>query len=204
MPANILLCCLGGSLDVVKVLDFGLVGRSQQLESGTKGSIQDTPAFMAPEQALRNSVDGRADFYALGCVGFWLLTGRTPLRADAPRALLYAHIHTPVPEVAPNCLNPVPAVLADLIMALLAKDPGARPRDAHVVVTDLAAVPLTTTERWNAAQEQAWWGTQPAKPASDRATALGPVSTLLVMRSFAISAAHSVRPGRGAPSLPSR
>ena len=82
-PANIHVGRLGLQQDFVKVLDFGLVksvGRvtGEDSMATAAGLTPWTPAYMAPEIALGGEVDGRADLYALGCVAYYLLTGRLP------------------------------------------------------------------------------------------------------------------------------
>ena len=86
-PANIHLGRLGLRHDFVKVLDFGLVksvagGPAGEPSLATAaGSTPGTPAYMAPEMALGEAVDGRADLYALGCVAYYLLTGQLVFEA---------------------------------------------------------------------------------------------------------------------------
>jgi tRNA A-37 threonylcarbamoyl transferase component Bud32 len=82
-PANVFVCRYGREVDFVKVLDFGLVKSIERDLAATHLNVtvapaaQGTPAFMAPEQALGDrSVDGRSDIYAVGCLGYWLVTGR--------------------------------------------------------------------------------------------------------------------------------
>ena len=83
-PANIYVCRYGRDLDFVKVLDFGLVklghdvdGNRTHLQLTAAHVITGTPGYMAPEQALGGTEsDARTDLYAVGCVAFWLLTGR--------------------------------------------------------------------------------------------------------------------------------
>ncbi len=102
-PGNIFLCRYGGEADFVKVVDFGLV---KDVSSGggsnltQTGLIAGTPAFMPPEMALGKDVDGRADLYALGCVGYLPPDGPARLRQedgarDAPRP----HVHAAHPAV---------------------------------------------------------------------------------------------------------
>ena len=81
-PANVLLTRHGDEEDFVKVLDFGLVkGDPPGLEHQSltrEGAHTGTPAFLPPEIALGKvaEADGRADLYGLGCVAYWLLTGK--------------------------------------------------------------------------------------------------------------------------------
>ena len=94
---------LGLVYDFVKVLDFGLVKpiaeRSGEQSLATQaGLIIGTPGYMAPEMALSDQVDGRADIYALGCVAYYLLTGQQVFDGDTPMQVLSKHLQAaPVP-----------------------------------------------------------------------------------------------------------
>ncbi len=85
-PGNLIASELGGILDVLKLLDFGLVHATPR-EPGWKklsfqGFIAGTPAYLSPEQAAgRTEVDARSDIYSLGAVGYFLLAGRPRSRA---------------------------------------------------------------------------------------------------------------------------
>jgi tRNA A-37 threonylcarbamoyl transferase component Bud32 len=136
-PANIHLGTLGLKHDFVKVLDFGLVkavtgekitGHSLETAAGlTPG----TPAYMAPEMAMGELVDGRADIYALGCVAYWLLTGKRVFEADSALQMVAKHLRTE--PVTPTQRVPglqVPPALEGLVLACLAKRPEDRPTAA--------------------------------------------------------------------------
>lgn len=159
-PANIFTCRLGPDLDFVKVLDFGLV-KSTGEEAGAataltqEGSVAGTPAFMAPEMALGDgSVDGRADIYALGCVGYWLLTGQPVFAADTPVATLLKHVQEePIPPSRRTEMD-IPEDLDAVILACLAKDPAERPQTAEDLDARLAACSVTT---WTKEQAEEWW-----------------------------------------------
>jgi serine/threonine protein kinase len=87
----------------VKVVDFGLV-KDVSSSGGTNltqaGLIAGTPAYMPPEMALGKDVDGRADLYALGCVGYYILTGQPVI--DRRTALETLHDHTSTPPIRPS------------------------------------------------------------------------------------------------------
>ena len=102
-PANILLCRLGPDDDFVKVLDFGLVKHTAAGQTMTvvsmDGTVVGTPSYMAPESALgHRDVDGRTDIYSLGCVAYYMLTGRPVFSGETPVATAVAHVNNaPVP-----------------------------------------------------------------------------------------------------------
>src|SRR5688500_15344702 len=76
-PANVFTSFHGMKYDFIKVLDFGLAKFSHEQRGMTlTDSASGTPAFMAPEAALGEQVDARADLYAVGALAYWLLTGR--------------------------------------------------------------------------------------------------------------------------------
>jgi serine/threonine-protein kinase len=144
-PANILL-----SEGHALVADFGIAkalaastGETTAVTDTTPtltatGVVVGTPAYMAPEQvASDHGADHRSDLYALGCLGYELLTGRPPFEAASVRALLTAHMvdaPTPVSVHRPE----VPPALDALIMRLLAKEPEDRPQTAGAVLESLA------------------------------------------------------------------
>src|SRR6266850_146214 len=132
-PSNIHTCRLGLHVDFVKVLDFGLVktdaaaARGETLLTSPEVTTG-TPAYMAPEMALgETTIDHRADIYALGCVGYWLLTGRLVFEADTAVKMMLQHIQN-IPE-PPSRFSEleVPRELDDVLLACLAKKPADRP-----------------------------------------------------------------------------
>jgi serine/threonine-protein kinase len=169
-PANLYLCRHGRDLDHVKVLDFGLVKHTQSGGGEAKltqdGRISGTPTFIAPEQATGRTVDHRADLYALGCVAYWLLTGRTVFAADSAIAQIVAHA-SEAPE-PPSRHAAVPPELDAVVLRCLAKRPEERFESADALVAALAAVPLATP--WTTDRARAWWADRrPAAPAAERA-----------------------------------
>ena len=142
-PDNVLLS--GGT---AVVTDFGIAKalsdsrvRAGERETLTQlGTSIGTPAYMAPEQAAGDpNVDHRVDIYALGCMAFELLSGKTPFHGRTPARVLGAHMGEAPPMIAE--LRPdAPAALSDLVMRCLAKDPNARPQSASEIVAELNSV----------------------------------------------------------------
>ena len=143
-PANIHLGRLGLRDDFVKVLDFGLVrsfgGPSEESLTGAAGMTPGTPAYMAPEMAHDRTVDGRADLYSLGCVAYYLLTGRLVFQGDTPLQTILKHLQQPPEPPSRVTDRPMPASLEELVLACLAKRPEERPASAAELSSRLAAV----------------------------------------------------------------
>jgi serine/threonine-protein kinase len=157
-PANIHLGRVGCREDFVKVLDFGLVktasmGADSSLAT-VAGVIMGTPAYMAPEMALGEDVDGRADLYALGCVAYYLLTGQQVFSADTVIKVITQHIQAvPVPPSERSEL-PIPAKLEHLVLACLAKKPEDRPQSARELAHALDSIDAMT---WSEEEAGQWW-----------------------------------------------
>jgi len=133
-PANVILGARPGLADFVKVLDFGLVKDLGVTSESTTDAIKGTPAYMAPETILEPaSVDARADLYALGALGYFLLTGRTPFLGNNLVEICSQHLYA-VPPPLPAGDDPE---LASLLLACLAKRPGDRPAGADVLAAAL-------------------------------------------------------------------
>jgi serine/threonine-protein kinase len=160
-PPNIHLGRLGLRHDFVKVLDFGLVkpvaganGAGDHSLGTAAGMTPGTPAYMAPEMALGDQVDGRADLYALGCVAFYLLTGKVVFEASSALQSVARHLNdTPVPP-SRRTTQAIPLGLDQLILALLAKRPEDRPRSATELARSLAAIDVPP---WGEEQAAVWW-----------------------------------------------
>ena len=166
-PDNIVLRTDGRAV----LVDFGLAGRlgidgREGLAEGGRG--KGTRMYMAPEQFVRDRVDGRADLYSLGCMVHEVLCGRPPFSATSPAALARAHLYdppVPVRALAPDA----PEGLEALVLRLLEKDPGDRPHSALAVGEALL--------EW--VDTRAWLDALPApRPALLRPPRVGPVPEL--------------------------
>ena len=158
-PANIHVGRLGLRHDFVKVLDFGLVkavaGKAREHSLATAaGLTPGTPAYMAPEMALGEAVDGRADIYALGCVAYYLLTGQLVFQADTSLQMIVKHLQSdPVPPSRRTNAE-IPPALERLVLACLSKKPEDRPAGGGELARGLQAVP---GEPWRQDEARRWW-----------------------------------------------
>jgi len=158
-PANVFLTRRGGLPDFVKVLDFGLVKAravAGQLDLTGANTTLGTPLYMSPEAVEHpDQVDGRADLYSVGAVGYYLLTGQ-PLFdcASLGEVLLHQVKHLPAkPSVRLG--QPVSPELESLLMRCLAKNPAARPASARALADALMNCPVATD--WTRDRAEAWW-----------------------------------------------
>lgn len=138
-PNNVLVCRLGGSRDVVKLFDFGLVtGTADDQQLTCRGTFMGSPLYASPEQARGLEVDARSDLYSVGAVAHLLLTGRPPFEFDTAMDVLFAHMNTPAPR--PSDLAPgLPDDLDELVLKCMAKRPDDRYPDADALDSALAA-----------------------------------------------------------------
>jgi eukaryotic-like serine/threonine-protein kinase len=169
-PANIHVGRVGRHHDFAKVLDFGLVkavadiGGEDTLATVPGQLALGTPAYMSPEVALGETIDGRADIYALGCVAYYLLTGQLVFEGDKTVNMIAKHLQSaPVPP-SERIAQPIPPALDRLVLKCLAKDPKDRPQTASQLSDALSWV---TAEAWGEEQAMQWWNTHyPVQPPS--------------------------------------
>ncbi len=138
-PSNVMLVETDEG-ESVKVLDFGV---AKVMTAGTEvlttdGSFVGSPRYTAPEQVRQESVDGRADLYALGVVLWEMLTGAAPFSSAEPIRTLMMHLNDPLPPFAP--VHPVPQALESVVRRLLEKSPADRYPDADTVVLTLRSL----------------------------------------------------------------
>src|SRR4051812_34130116 len=119
-PTNVLL----DEPDRVCVADFGLAYMLQVSARMTQsGALAGTPEYMAPEQALGNTPDHRADIYSLAMVAYEMFAGVRPFTGGSPMAILLKHVNDPLPE-SPD--RPIPVAVMRAIQKGASKDPEAR------------------------------------------------------------------------------
>jgi serine/threonine-protein kinase len=160
-PANIFLCRYGREYDFVKVLDFGLVKRAGETTGGDVeitqiGTFVGTPAYGSPEMASgSDSVDAASDIYSLGCVAFWLLTGRTVFTALSVAMMLVQHINAEPDPPSKYAPQDIPVELDAVILDCLRKDTEERPQSAEALDARLAGIQVS--HDWTRERAQQWW-----------------------------------------------
>jgi eukaryotic-like serine/threonine-protein kinase len=164
-PANVFLCDRAGMVDMVKVLDFGLVRRFSRAE-GVEGRTsmiapqqQDflgTPHYVAPEALLGDGeVDGRTDLYSLGCVAHFLLTGAAPFAGNTVLEVLGQHLHATAKPFAAKTRWPISQELERLVLGCLGKARVQRPSDAATLYGLLQQCP--EARGWDQEHGRSWW-----------------------------------------------
>ena len=127
-PDNVFLLNMAGSPDFVKLLDFSvakLLQEGGQMKTQA-GVVFGTPQYMSPEQGRGLPLDARSDLYALGILGYEMLTGRVPFNDDNPMTVLQMHLRSEVPPMQPS----VPPNVQNVIKKALDKEPGRRYQSA--------------------------------------------------------------------------
>jgi serine/threonine-protein kinase len=169
-PGNIVVSRIGSAWDFVKVLDFGLVKlesagqREENARLTADTSVSGTPGFIAPEVVLGEKSDHRVDIYSLGCVAYWLVTGKLVFEGPGAVKVMSDHIHTQPPPPSSRADRTLPPELDALILECLAKDPNQRPSSASALRARFQAIP--TPEPWSHERAEHWW----SENAPDRAT----------------------------------
>lgn len=157
-PGNVMLCRHGGLLDVVKVLDFGLVkdvSQRDDVKLTHADAFLGTPLYLSPEAINQpDKVDARSDLYAVGGLGYFLLTGQPVFAGRTVAELCAKQLYEP--PVPPSQRAPgVPPDLEALVLRCLEKAPEARPGDAGVLRETLLA--CDDAGRWGDQDARGRW-----------------------------------------------
>ena len=157
-PANLFICKLGLEVDVLKVLDFGMVSGGKAVDEtrlSAADEVYGTPECISPEAATGAShLDGRADVYGLGCVAYWMLTGQVVFDAPSGMAMLIKHIQEAPLRPSQRSGLDIPADLEELVMLCLAKQRDNRPTALELLDGLLAS---RLHEAWDDREARAWW-----------------------------------------------
>jgi serine/threonine-protein kinase len=170
-PGNIILTVRGGEPDVAKVVDFGLVKEldtsgGSQTRSVDAHLLVGTPLYLSPEAiSTPDRIDARSDLYALGAVGYFLVTGQPLFEGRTIMELCAHHLHTaPIPPSL-RLGRPVGRQLEAVLLSCLEKDPADRPLSAMAVHDALAA--SDAASHWSAEDARRWWAAyRPDGPAT--------------------------------------
>lgn len=116
-PGNILF----DTHDQPYISDFGIAKIAAAQTNVTGSSILGTPAYMSPEQAQGENIDGRSDIYGLGVILFEMLSGHQPYMGDTPMSVVIKHITDPVPHIL-DVKPDLPPEVEAVIEKAMAKD----------------------------------------------------------------------------------
>jgi hypothetical protein len=158
-PANLVLTQRGGAYDFVKVLDFGLVkaiDNDRQASLTAAGSLTGTPLYLSPEAVQTpDHVDHRSDLYAVGAVGYFLLTGTPVFDGASVVEICMKQVQAPVDAPSQRLGRRVSPDLEALIVQCLAKRPDDRPQSAGQMIDQLEG--LAAARTWTRHEAQQWW-----------------------------------------------
>ncbi|MEO6064074.1 MAG: serine/threonine-protein kinase [Thermoflexales bacterium] len=142
-PANVLFDDAGEPF----LSDFGIAKTAMSRSDLTRSQVIGTPAYMSPEQARGEPLDGRSDLYALGAMLFEMLTGRLPFNAENPTGIMLKHVMDPIPRILTAQLG-LSQDWQRIIDRSMAKRPDGRYSVAATLAADIEAaydgLPLST------------------------------------------------------------
>jgi len=174
-PANIVVSRIGAAWDFVKVLDFGLVklgGAQDNVESlrlSADNHVSGTPGFIAPEVVLGVPTDHRVDIYAVGCVAYWLVTGKLVFEGPGAIKVMSDHVHSLPPPPSLRAASPIPPGFEALILECLEKDPDKRPASARALQSRLQGIALEAS--WTRERAEDWWSLHAPQASAKRSVA---------------------------------
>ncbi len=157
-PANIILCKQGGQFDVPKVVDFGLVKDLSGGEASltATSTLAGTPLYMSPEAiTAASAMDARGDLYALGAVGYFMVTGTHVFPGRSAIEVCGHHLHTKPEPPSARLGRAVPPDLERLLLDCLEKDPGRRPQTAAALQERVRE--CRAYGAWDRERARRWW-----------------------------------------------
>lgn len=164
----------------VRVLDFGIARHGMSTTLTEPGMIMGTPAYMSPEQSLRDDLDGRSDLYSLGAILFECLTGRPPFMAPHPQTLILKHALMPAPRLS-DVAEGLPEALEGVVARLLEKNPEQRPCDAQAaqaMIEPFLDTDLVSSPRHDAHRIGADWKPELSETLEAQLVATAPQSAI--------------------------
>ncbi len=159
-PANIILTERGGEPDVAKVVDFGLVKPLMRddphVTMSSASVLTGTPLYLSPEAMTMPEVgDPRSDLYALGAVGYFLLTAHPVFEGGTVAEIIGHHLHTEPVAPSRRVDRSIPSDLEAIVLQCLRKPPEQRPESARVLRDALRR--CDTVQPWTSDDAAAWW-----------------------------------------------
>ena len=181
-PANIILCERGGVADVAKVVDYGLVKEVSRDRSESTGVTFGTPGYLAPETVTDPSSVGPAvDIYALGAVGYFLMTGQRMFDGKTAVEICIKHVTLDPPRPS----DVVPTYVSPELEAVIMKCVARRPEDRFASIVELgqALRALPPSTEWTETEAERWWETYRANTDERAAQSAAATQTSRVPRS---------------------
>lgn len=160
-PANIFLTSRGSLFDFVKLLDFGLVRVVDEEKAArltSDGAMTGTPLYLSPEAIEHpDTIDARSDLYAVGAVGYFLLTGTPVFDGRNIVEIVQKHVMVTPDPPSQRLGRPVCPELEQLLLRCLQKSPDQRPSSAADLADALAA--CRAMPQWTVKDAAKWWTT---------------------------------------------
>ncbi|MGI9471361.1 MAG: protein kinase domain-containing protein [Rubripirellula sp.] len=157
-PANIMLTRRGGMWDFVKLLDFGLVKPQDAGNTSTQvGALTGTPLYLSPEAIQHETLDARSDLYAVGAVGYFMLTGETVFTGPSLIALCAQHVQAKPKPPSERLGNAIDEDLEQILLNCLSKKPEDRPARAEALNQQLSN--CRAAKDWSEVDATRWWET---------------------------------------------
>jgi hypothetical protein len=157
-PANVMVTNRPGMWDHVKILDFGLVKAlgQESTDVSVTGMILGTPRYLSPE-AFRSMdlVNARSDIYALGAIGYFMLTGAHLFEGDTVVEIVNQHLSVAPVRPSERCGREIPVEVEDAVLWCLKKDPAERPISVNALFDRLES--LGDLGSWGRSEADAWW-----------------------------------------------
>jgi eukaryotic-like serine/threonine-protein kinase len=164
-------------------VDFGLVkDLDQETRVSVDHPIAGTPLYLSPEAITApERVDARSDLYSLGCLGYFLLTGRPVFEGATVIEVCSRHLHAAPTPPEERLGRPLPDMLSALLLACLEKDPDRRPSSARAFIVALEA--CDDVPPWTDDQAREWWASKgaslPARAPAERVVSPAGLTTFI-------------------------
>ncbi len=139
-PENVLVCTECGEPDLVKVIDFGLAYHARNDNAGrltAHGTVLGTPSYVAPETALGESATPATDVYSLGCLLYFLLTGKAPFVGNSGPEIIAAHVKDMAIPPSVHARHALSEAVDKLVLCCMAKLPSERPKSGRELVASI-------------------------------------------------------------------